>query len=253
MPTFDGPAGALAYDFDRGARFPERGFVFCHGFASVRSGEKATLLRARAAELGWSYFAFDARAHGESAGSMRDFTFSGYLDDLAAFLEGPAASLRRIALIGSSLGGTAALFHAARRPKRIEACVAVAPALANGALFTPSSRAEADAWARSGVRRVRNGWIDVELGYGFVQDVARHDFASLKTGLRTPTLIVQGRDDDVCPAETTVRFWLDFPGKNLDLLLVGGGDHRLSAAKEKVQAALEDFVFRAFAEGERDG
>jgi pimeloyl-ACP methyl ester carboxylesterase len=244
MPTLaraDLPS--LAYDFDLGLARPDVGFVFCHGFASVRGGEKATLLRERARALGVSYLSFDARAHGESGGAMRDFTFSGYLDDLADVLAGPGAGLRAYALVGSSLGGAVALYHAARRPERAAACVAVAPGIGFARRFVDVlPEAEREKWRREGVREVRNSWISVDLGWGFVEDGRRYGDEELYARLRTPTLLVHGVRDEVVPVEVSTSFLAGFPERNVDLVLLGAGDHRLSAEKARVQRLLEDFA-----------
>jgi uncharacterized protein len=250
MPTLNrAHAPSLAYDFDLGGRKPHEGFVFCHGFASVRGGEKATLLRARAAARGLSFVAFDARGHGASGGAMRDFTLTGYLQDLDDVLAGPARALERVVLVGSSLGGAAALFRAARRPERVAGCVAIAPGLGFARRLADSlPAAEIEAWRRDGVRRARNAWIDVEVGWGFLEDGLRYDESELHASLRTPTLLVHGARDEIVPASVSTLFAAKFPRAGLEILVPPAGDHRLSAEKHMVLDAVERFARRAFGE-----
>ena len=92
-------------------------FLYLHGFGSAQSGEKADYFRARAVAEGLPFCSFDFRGHGESGGTMRELTFSRNLEDLGVvhdFLAGQG--LGAVVLIGSSMGGATALWHAARRP-----------------------------------------------------------------------------------------------------------------------------------------
>ena len=238
----DGPD--LAYDFDRGDVLPDVCVVFCHGFASVRNGEKSAVFREHARRAGWSFLTFDARGHGESGGAMNTFTFSGYLADLAAMLDGPAAGASRLVLVGSSLGGAAVLYAACRRPARIAAVCAIAPGLGFARRFCDVlPLAERLRWQETGRRVVNNAWIGVELGWEFVVDGARYD-EDEPTGITAPLLLIHGSKDEVVPAEVSQRFAANFRGKTLDFRSIDGGDHRLAADKETLAEWVDDWVRR---------
>jgi uncharacterized protein len=241
---------SLAYDLDVGSVRPNEALVFCHGFASIRGGEKATLLRDLCRARGRSFLTFDARAHGESEGTMRDFTFSGYLDDLAAMLDGPGAAFDRVVLVGSSLGGAAALHRAATTPKRIEGCVAIAPAFGFAKrYFEATDPSTLEEWRRSGSRRVRNEWVEVDLGYAFLTDGAAYDSAAVAAALKTPTLLIHGTRDEIVPYAVSVDFLEKTAQKDVRLEAIDGGDHRLSATKETVTRLVDAFAEERFKEG----
>ncbi len=238
----DGPD--LAFDYDAGMMHPEVCVVFCHGFASVRNGEKSAVFRAHARRAGWSFLTFDARGHGDSGGGMHTFTFSGYLADLAAMLDGPLSGASRIVLVGSSLGGAAVLYAACRRPARIAAVCAIAPGLGFARRFCDVlPAAELAEWRKTGRRIVNNAWIGVELGFEFVVDGDRYD-ESEPTGITVPVLLLHGSADEVVPAEVSRRFAQDFRGKTLDFRLIEGGDHRLAAVKEQLGDWVDAWVRR---------
>ncbi len=250
MAFVTGPSGIpIAYDLDLGTADPSTGIVFLHGFASIRHGEKAALLRDRCRVLGWSCLVFDARGHGESGGSFKDLTVSGYLEDARAVIAGPGAGLRRILLVGSSLGGLVALHLAARTPGGFAGCVALAPALRFAERHLAAAGAEgARKWRESGVRRLRNDWIEVDVGWEFIADGLSFKEDELVAKLATPTLIIHGMQDEVVPVRGSTDFALRFARPGVDLVLIGEGDHRLNTVKARVQSIIEEFAHRLFAD-----
>lgn len=236
----------LVYEFDRGAGRPDFGVVFCHGFASVRGGEKATALRGRVRDAGLSYLAFDARGHGDSEGTLREFTFSAFLEDLDAILAGPGAAFARVVLVGASLGGAAALHRAAREDARVAGCAAIAPGLGFAQrLVAALPPEELAAWRRRGVRRVRNAWVDVELGYAFVADGLAYRTEDLAARLRAPALLLHGSEDEVVPVATTLGFAAAARSAAVETRVFPGGDHRLSAEKHVISDLIVRFAARA--------
>jgi uncharacterized protein len=80
--------------------------VYVHGLGSTRAGDKARALETAVERRGWTFAAFDFRGHGGSAGVLLDMKGGTLLDDLQAvrsYLLGQG--VRRLALVGSSMGG----------------------------------------------------------------------------------------------------------------------------------------------------
>ncbi len=104
--------------------------VFVHGFGSTRSGEKAEALEKACARRGWTFASFDFRGHGGSSGTLLELRGTGLLEDIAALQDHLIArGVRRLGLVGSSMGGWASAWFAARHPDSIIGCVLIAPAL----------------------------------------------------------------------------------------------------------------------------
>ena len=231
LPTGD----ILRGDFRPGSG---RAILYVHGFGSHRGGEKAAALATECGRRGWTFAAFDFRGHGTSAGTMRDLTASRLLEDLdavRAFLADRGHA--RLGLVGSSMGGFAAGWFAVRHPGAVTGCVLLAPAFRflerRAAGLTD---AELDDWRRTGVRRVRNEWVDVEVGYGLVEERAAFGFTDLAGRWQTPTLIFHGLADDVVPADDSVAFLKATAYPDVELRLLKAGDHRLTAFKDELAA-----------------
>src|SRR6516162_8533071 len=132
--------------------------VYVHGFASNSSGEKAKVIEAACARRGWTYAAFDFRAHGQSTGSLLDLRGSSLLDDLDVVRSWLASrGVRRLCLYGSSMGGWASAWYAVRRPETVAVCALVAPAFHFlRSRWDALSEADRRRWRETGRLVVRN-------------------------------------------------------------------------------------------------
>jgi len=229
---------------ERPARFA---YLYLHGFGSAQSGEKADFFRERALADGIPFCSFDFQGHGESGGTMRDLTFSRNLEDLGAvhdFLAGQG--LGAVVLIGSSMGGATALWHAARRPAQVLASLLIAPAVGLGRGLERWAGAEGLArWCRDGTIRYSNALVESDLGWGLITDLRRYDLEVLQASYRTPTLVLQGKLDDTVDYRDVTRFVARSPGGNFRLRLFEDGDHRLTGRKEELWSEMRDFLVQS--------
>lgn len=215
--------------------------VFAHGFGSVRRGEKAMAFANECARRGWAFAACDFRGHGASDGLMQELRGSRLLEDLDAITREAA---RRVGgplfLVGSSLGGWAAAELATRAPEHITACAFIAPAF-RFLEFQWLTAAERAAWQRTGRHRVRNEFVDVEIGYGLTAEAVQFPLATLTERFHTPAIIFHGMADEVVPYEISVEFAARCAARQVELVLSKSGDHRLTRDKEKLARAACDF------------
>ncbi|QJW99743.1 alpha/beta hydrolase [Frigoriglobus tundricola] len=236
-------AGALAGTYEPGPERPEFAVVWVHGFGSHRGGEKAEAVRNECARRGWSFAAFDFRGHGESGGAMHELRASRLLEDLAAVRAWLAErGHTQLGLVGSSMGGFASAWFAKEYPGSVVGAVLLAPAF--GFLdrrWNALTPAERDEWRATGRRRVANAWVDVEIGYGLVEERERFAPPHLVRGWATPALLFHGLLDDTVP-DSDSEFFLrhvDYP--HVELRLLKDGDHRLTAHKDAIAAAVGAF------------
>jgi uncharacterized protein len=218
--------------------------VFAHGFGSSRNGEKAQALEAECALRGWAFAACDFRGHGQSGGSPINLCGSSLIEDLDAVTrlvtqqtEGP------LFLVGSSMGGWAAAWLSARAPERIRACAFVAPAF-YFLEFRGLSQNELDEWRRTGRHAFNNGWMNVEVGYGLVEESKRFPVSELVERFKTPLIIFHGMRDEVIPYSASVEFAANCATPNVELHLLKEGDHRLNYAKRVIVREACDFFER---------
>jgi pimeloyl-ACP methyl ester carboxylesterase len=235
--------GKLMGDVLPGAAATDFAVVWVHGFGSHRGGEKAQAVREECARRGWTFAAFDFRGHGESTGAIPSLRASSLMEDLSAIRAFLAESnITRLGLVGSSMGGFAAAWFTLRNPESVVGCVLLAPAFGflerRWERLTPAEREQ---WKKTDRLRVTYEWVDVEIGYGLVEERERFRAADLAAGWRTPTLIFHGLADDVVPAEDSLVFLRQAAYTGIELRLLKDGDHRLTAHKDEIAAEAGRF------------
>jgi pimeloyl-ACP methyl ester carboxylesterase len=223
--------------------------LYCHGFGSSQSGEKADFFRPRFVEAGFAFCSFDFRGHGESGGSSLDLTLTRNLVDISAvekFLVERGA--KRLILFGSSMGGLTALWHAALEPTRCAAGVAIAPALGFGnSLDQLLGREAMGRWRRDGQMHFVTEVSELDVGWEMVEDLRRYSESELGAQLQTPFLFFQGKLDDRVDWHIVQAFAQQRP----DLLrceLFDEGDHRLIDWLDLVWRHSLDFIERTLHE-----
>lgn len=220
--------------------------LYVHGLGSTRSGEKSIALEAACARRGWTFAALDFRGHGESTGTLLELRGSGLLEDLSAVRDYLAGEgIHRICPVGSSMGGWAAAWFTLRSPQTVPACVLIAPALDFlHNRWAGLSEGEREDWKQSGRLRVRNEWIDTEIGYGLVEEQDDFPFEKLAAEVSRPLLIYHGLRDTTIPALSSIAFVERAAHPDIELRLLKKGDHRLSDYKEEIAEAACDFFAR---------
>lgn len=204
--------------------------LYVHGFGSTRGGTKSEALEAACALRGWPFAAFDFRGHGRSAGSMLELRGTGLLADLAAVADHlQERGIRRLYPVGSSMGGWAAAWFAVERgTAAVPAVGLIAPAFRFlHRRWDSLSPQERELWQRTGRLRVRNQWVDVEIGYGGVEEMERFRPEALAARWGTPLLLYHGMADDTVPAGDSLAFVERTAFPEIELRLLKGGDHRL--------------------------
>jgi alpha-beta hydrolase superfamily lysophospholipase len=223
------------------------GVVYVHGFGSTRGGEKAVALEAACGRRGWTFASFDFRGHGQSTGTLLELRGSGLLEDLEAmrdYLVG--RGMQRYCLVGSSMGGWVSAWFTLRHPSRVVACAMIAPALDFvGSRWELLTQEERERWKQTGRLRIKNQWIDVELGYSMAEEVAQFPVSRLAAELARPMLIFHGLLDDTVPFTQSLNFVERAAYPEIELRLYKNGDHRLLALKDEMAEAACEFFARS--------
>jgi alpha-beta hydrolase superfamily lysophospholipase len=193
---------------------------------------------------------------------MHELRVSRLLEDLAAI----AAWLEerghtRLGLVASSMGGFAATWFTLQRHELVAGCVLVAPAF--GFLERPWERLselERETWRKTDRLRVKNEWVDTEIGYGLLEERDLFRPGELAARWKSPALLFHGVGDDVVPASDSLTFINAVTFPDVELRLLKAGDHRMTAFKDVIAAEsirfferLADSARSAIATTERAG
>lgn len=216
----------VAYHRTRGV---SPGVVFLGGFMSDMEGGKALELEAYCRRTGRAFARFDYQGHGQSSGAFADGTIGLWLKDALAVIdqltEGPQI------LVGSSMGGWIALLAAKARHARIKGLVGIAAAPD----FTVRHWAELSDADRQTI--LRDGRLEVHSEYGpdpyvftreLFEDGWAHRVNHGPIHLDMPVRLIQGMEDPDVPWQTATSIAENLTGDDTEVILVPGGDHRLS-------------------------
>ncbi|MEL6520374.1 MAG: alpha/beta hydrolase [Pseudomonadota bacterium] len=227
---FDTPDGRqIAYHQTEGS---SPGVVFLGGFASDMTGTKAIHLEEWAKARGCGYLRFDYSGHGQSSGAFEDGAIGDWAADaravIAAKTNGPQI------LVGSSMGGWISLLMTKAMPDRIAGLVTIAgaPDFTEDSMwagFNEAQRAELE----------QNGQVKLPSDYGDPYTITRRliDDGRNNLVLRDPLHLpfpvrfLQGTADADVSMDVALRLLDHATGPDMRLVLLKGGDHRMSDPK----------------------
>jgi pimeloyl-ACP methyl ester carboxylesterase len=219
-------------------------FLYLHGFGSDQSGEKADFFRAGALAAGLPFCSFDFQGHGQSGGALHDLSMTRNLADLGRVQEWlRERGHEKLCLIGSSMGGGVALWHAALHPESIVAGLHIAPALELEKLLLLWAGPErTQRWQATGTIHFQNDLVATDLDWSLVEDLRTYPLDDLLVRYQTPTLLLQGRRDESVPWRGVADFAARCAFTGIDLHLFADGDHRLLDRKERLWNLMQEFL-----------
>ena len=206
------------------SRNPRGVVILCHGMDSNKNSEKLLVLAEHLAAADVLALRFDFSYVGESSGCFADITCSGELDDLkAAYDHVKKLMPKKIAILGSSLGGTIALLFAAAEPDIAALVTIAAPLHPENFPKRMLTEAQISTWRERGFV-IHNGR---RLNVSLLDDLETLDLPHAARTVMCPTLVLHGDQDEVVPVDEAYELARCLPGPKR-LLILRGGDHRLS-------------------------
>ena len=202
--------------------------IFFHGFTGYK--QEKHFMFAKAARMlernGIASLRFDFSGSGDSDGDFRDMTFSTEVSDALAIVEFAQTfdfvDLKRIYLIGISMGGAVASVVAARRSDAVARLCLWAGA---GDLYNVL---KTFAIAGAGHFEFSNdGTLDIVgnvAGKVLFDELEQMDVFEDSKGYSNPVLIIQGDNDDIVPIENAYRYQQIY-GANAHLHVISGANH----------------------------
>ena len=186
-------AGRLELPLDRK---PHNFVIFAHCFTCTKNLTAIKNVGRALTNSGFGVLRFDFTGLGESEGDFENTNFSGNVDDLieaADFLENNFMAPTLI--IGHSLGGTAALFAAARLPSIKAVAVINSPSTPSHVMhLLKDSKQEI---TKNGKAKVNLGGIDFTIKKQFLDDIENKSLGNVVSNLRKALLILHSPQDQI--------------------------------------------------------
>lgn len=200
--------------------------VFLPGYRSDMQGSKVLALEAWARARGQAFLRFDYAGCGESPGRFEEQTLEHWRDDalhlIDTIVQGP------VVLVGSSMGGWLMLLVARARPGRVVGMIGIAAAPD----FTRWGFTEAEKRTLA-----EQGRLEQPSDYGpepmlttlpFWRSGEANLVLEEAIDFAGPVRLLQGQRDAEVPWELALRLADTLRSDDVQLVLVKGGDHRLS-------------------------
>lgn len=206
--------------------------LFLPGYMSDMDGTKALHLAAWGARAGVRVVRFDWSGCGRSEGDFRDGSISRWTADARAVADALAPG--RLVLVGSSMGGWVMLHLALALGARVAGLVGVAAAPDFTRWGLQLSAAERAALARDGEIRRASPYGAEPYRYtaGLVADGEACALLDAPIAYAGPVRLLQGTADEAVPVEVAHRLMAALVSDDVRLVLVKGGDHRLSSPRD---------------------
>lgn len=215
------------------------GFIWCGGLKSDMDGTKAMALDSWATETGRPYIRFDYFGHGQSGGAFKDGTISRWRDDILTVIDKLADGPQ--ILVGSSMGGWAALLAALARPNRIKGLLLIAPApdfteKLMWAQFDEDIRTQI---METGLYLQPSDYdAPYEITKTLIEDGRENQLLDSWIKFYGPVRILQGRDDASVPWTHSHKLVEKIVSDDVIYSLVKDGDHSLSRPEDIIRLLM---------------
>lgn len=207
--------------------------VFLGGYGSDMSGSKALHLEACCRARGQAYLRLDYQGHGQSSGNFEDGDIGVWAADARHVIE--AVTDGPLLLVGSSMGGWIMLLVA--REMRARVCGLVGIAAAPD--FSEDMLEHLDGYQKSvlerdGLLRMPSVYSDQPLVVTrrFIEEGRRYLQLRSVIGLDCPVRLLHGLDDPDVPWRVSLALAEHLRSPDVQVVLVKGAGHRLSAPAE---------------------
>ena len=213
--------------------------LLCHGLESNKESGKLITLSRDLAERGILALRFDFAYAGESSGKFEEITYSGEVEDLAgAFAFVLQYQVKKVGVLGSSMGGTAALLFAAIE-KRVTALVTIA-APVHPEKFTDRllTQDEVKQWREVGWISYHGRRINVSL----LDELEKINIPAEIKKISCPVLIIHGDADQTVPVEEAHELHGLLKGTK-KICILKESDHRLSDPSHLNEALDEALIW----------
>lgn len=207
--------------------------IWCGGLRSDMDGTKALALQDWAQNHNINFIRFDYYGHGQSTGDFKQGTLSRWADDIGAVITGLTDG--PVILIGSSMGGWAALLSALAYKERVAALLLIAPApdFTEKLMWANFDATIRKTIAEKGVYYEPSDYDEpMPISKALIEDGRNRQLLDAPIAYHGPVRILQGMRDEPVPWQHAQKLLGVLESHDVEMTLVKDGDHSLSRPQD---------------------
>lgn len=202
----------------------DRGVIFSHGLFSTKDGYKITKLAASIVASGYNLMTFDFTYCGESHGDIKNISLMQEVNDLeCAIREFRNSGVKKIHLMGSSMGAAVSILQAAKTADQFESLMLIAAPLDLIAVI-PGMTVEKAMLLDD---KCYSNISGIDVTNRFIKELAATDMPGAVRNIKSPVLLIHGRNDSVVDYSNT-RIFTDNCRRSCRQVTIDDGDHNLT-------------------------
>jgi pimeloyl-ACP methyl ester carboxylesterase len=209
----------------------QSGVIFSHGLFSSKDGYKITKMAEAIVNSGFTLMTFDFTFSGESPGSIKDISIEEEVDDLKCAINYfKETGIKKIHLMGSSMGAAITILTASLNIFTIESVILIATPLSFKKLIPEFTENEINSMKADDFTSIEG----IPVNNRFIKEIFTINMIDAVKKINIPALLIHGQNDSIVDAENLHLYIQNSPA-SCSYLIIKGGDHNLTAESDILQ------------------
>lgn len=205
--------------------FPcDKGVIFSHGLYSSKDGYKIKKMADGIVKCGYTLMTFDFTFAGESPGNISDISVMEEVKDLRAAIKlFRGRGIRKLHLMGSSMGAAVSVLAASDSEDTFESLILIATPLDLLGIMPDMTPEKVDLLELNGYTSVQG----IKLKNSFFRELKGIDMVSAVREISSPVILFHGGMDEVVVPSNHELFMKNIKTRGLPFI-IPDGDHNLT-------------------------
>ena len=200
------------------------GVIFSHGLFSSKDGYKITKMAEAIVNSGFNLMTFDFTFSGESPGSIKDISLEEEIDDLKCAINYfKETGIKKIHLMGSSMGAAITILTASLNIYNIESVMLIATPLSFKKLIPEFTENDINAMNLDGFTSIDG----VLVNNHFIKEIFNINMIDAVKKINIPSLLIHGQKDNIVDIENLYLYIQNCPSA-CSYFIIEDGDHNLT-------------------------
>ena len=207
------------------------GVIFSHGLFSSKDGYKITKMAEAIVNSGFTLMTFDFTFAGESAGSIKDISIEEEVDDLKCAINYfKETGIKKIHLMGSSMGAAITILAASLNIFRIESIILIATPLSFKKLIPEFTENDVNSLNADDFTSIDG----VLVNNHFIKEIFNINMIDAVKRINIPALLIHGQMDSIVDVENLHLYIQNSPA-SCSYFIIEDGDHNLTRESDILQ------------------